>query len=298
MSVDDISWLVAFKRTCIYVYNEIRCSVLIALVRLSRLSNDTPSRAATRPKINKFEASSQHMSKWWSSQDKDDKDRNDSSPPQLTRFKNTVTLPAASMVACSPRSCVTRPTMRTVWFWNELRYCALIRGDARSSAILPVDDRCSVAASSSVSRTKELSRRSRVPTCSAVACIAGCCWLLLVVAGCCWSPKRDLVISLVISVLRRAVARFNRYCTVKDPTANQGYRAIYVGTARLPLTLSLVTKVVSRRGHFTWGRVSHNIFQNPTFQSPITIGTHGATVARSTPDRKVRDVSAFRFSYR
>lgn len=34
---------------------------------------------------------------------------------RLTRFRCRLMDPAASMVACSPRSCVTLPRMRTVW---------------------------------------------------------------------------------------------------------------------------------------------------------------------------------------
>ena len=48
----------------------------------------------------------------------------------LTRFKCTVILPLASIVAVSPRNDTTLPRMRTVWLVKEPRYLALTRGVA------------------------------------------------------------------------------------------------------------------------------------------------------------------------
>ena len=52
-----------------------------------------------------------------------------------TRFRSTLMVPLASIVAVSPRNETTLPRMRTVWLVKESRYLALIRGVA-SEAIL------------------------------------------------------------------------------------------------------------------------------------------------------------------
>jgi hypothetical protein len=54
---------------------------------------------------------------------------------ERTRFSRAVTAPSESMMALSPRSWVTFPTMMTVLPVKASRYCELMRGVDTESAI-------------------------------------------------------------------------------------------------------------------------------------------------------------------